>query len=542
MDTASTAFTLMKDAYHIIVFIRTVVENAKTMDADTVDIQSQIEDEIGFLETCKLLLFDDNGQFRQPRGLPVASFQGKVEKTARKLLQAMAEFYSISRKYKVVESEGWEQVVGGTANIVGRMAVVCHRVQKKVKEIKKRYLDWGVFDRERVLEVLRVYTGHAHELRATMNHILMIGLAAGDTWFKEVLDRKQEDQWLQEAATRRLLGLQDPPADFDALDWDRFRPMGQEFTTDSDIVHAQYDDHSGQTHSVIVEYRSYDAVLMGACDGAFSELKMPIRKLAWAMQSAFTKADGPGHSSTLRVLPCLGYVDDVAQCRTGFVYRCAEPHTGDEAKQHETLHCLISQSATSCGDDPMPKPSLGERFRLAAELAATVSGIHGFGWVHKGISSHSVIMSNNPDGDGQIPHLIGWCYAREQNGETLKVNPIADRASNLYRHPKRQGHPSDRFTVRHDIYSLGVVLVEIALWKTVDTMCEGVYLPVKIRETLLQRTRDTIPWLMGECYAEAVRRCLEGDFNIQGDQNREAQLGLAFRELVVDVIEAGRGL
>lgn len=246
MDAASTAFTLMKDAYHIIVFIRTVVENAKTMDADTVDIQSQIDDEIGFLETCKLLLFDDNGQFRQPRGLPVASFQGKVENTSRKLLQAMAEFYSIARKYKVVESEGWEQVVGDTANMVGRMAVVCHRVQKKVKEIKKRYLDWGVFDRDRILEVLRVYTGHAHELRATLNHILMIGLAAGDTWFKEVLDRKKEDQWLQEAAARRLLGLQDPPAGFDALDWDRFRPLGQEFTTDSDIVHAQYDDHSGQ--------------------------------------------------------------------------------------------------------------------------------------------------------------------------------------------------------------------------------------------------------------------------------------------------------
>lgn len=187
----------------------------------------------------------------------------------------------------------------------------------------------------------------------------------------------------------------------------------------------------------------------------------------------------------------------------------------------------------------MRKPSLGERFRISAELAATVSGIHGFGWVHKGISSHSIIISNNTNGDGQIPHLIGWCYAREQDGQTTKVNPIVDRASNLYRHPKRQGHPSEKFMIRHDIYSLGVVLVEVALWKTMDEMCEGVYSPIKIRETLLERTRGEVPWLMGERYAEAVRRCLEGDFNIQGDQ---AQLGLAFRELVVDVLAAGRGL
>jgi hypothetical protein len=245
--------------------------------------------------------------------------------------------------------------------------------------------------------------------------------------------------------------------------------------------------------------------------------------------------------------------------RIGFVYRCAQLHTGDEAEQHATLHSLISQSTVGQStvgqstlggegqsavrqDHPLPKPSLGERFRISAELAATVSGIHGFGWVHKGISSRSIIMSSGKNGDGRIPHLIGWCYARQQNGETLKVNPVEDRASDLYRHPKRQGHPSDRFTIRHDIYSLGVVLLEVALWETADELCKGVDHPIKIRETLLQRTRDTVPWLMGERYAEAVRRCLEGDFDIPGDHNREALLGLAFRDLVVDVIAAGRAL
>lgn len=542
MDVASTTFTLMKDAYHAIQFIRAVIENAKNMEADNGDLKAQIDDEIGFLETCNLLLFDGNGQFRQPRGLPVSSFQTKVENTTRKLLQAMAEYTTIAVKYEVTESKGWERVVGDTESIMERIAVKFHRVQKKMRDIKKRYLDWSVFDRERVLEVVRVYAGHAHELRETLNHIVMIGLAAGDTWFQEVLEKKRKDRWLQESGTRRLLGLQDPPADFDALDWERIRPTDQQSTTNSAILHAEYDDHSGQTHSVIVEYRSYDPVLIGACDSAFSELKAPIRKPAWAMQAAFTKPEDPGRPSTLRVLPCLGYVDDVAQCRTGFVYRCAELHTGDEAKQHETLHDLISQPAISSEGDPTPKPSLGERFRISAELAATVSGIHGFGWVHKGISSHSIIMSSGTNGDARIPHLIGWCYARQQNGETLKVNPVADRTSNLYRHPKRQGHPSDRFTIRHDVYSLGVVLVEVALWRTVGEMCEGVYSPAKIRETLLERTRDTVPRVMGQRYAEAVRRCLEGDFDIPGDHNREALLGLAFRDLVVDVIATGRAL
>lgn len=36
---------------------------------------------------------------------------------------------------------------------------------------------------------------------------------------------------------------------------------------------------------------------------------------------------------------------------------------------------------------------------------------------------------------------------------------------NLYRHPERQGkNPEESYTMHHDVYSLGVCLLEIGLW------------------------------------------------------------------------------
>ncbi|KAF4540152.1 Het-s domain protein [Lasiodiplodia theobromae] len=40
-----------------------------------------------------------------------------------------------------------------------------------------------------------------------------------------------------------------------------------------------------------------------------------------------------------------------------------------------------------------------------------------------------------------------------------------DLERNLYRHPDRQGRPKTSFSKLHDIYALGVVLLEIGLWE-----------------------------------------------------------------------------
>jgi hypothetical protein len=70
----------------------------------------------------------------------------------------------------------------------------------------------------------------------------------------------------------------------------------------------------------------------------------------------------------------------------------------------------------------------------------------------------------------------------------------------------------------HDIYSLGIILVEIAHWESISNI---VHLPEeenaarkmvrRVRELLLgSEYMDVLEGLVGDDYAHAVRRCLEG--------------------------------
>ena len=67
---------------------------------------------------------------------------------------------------------------------------------------------------------------------------------------------------------------------------------------------------------------------------------------------------------------------------------------------------------------------------------------------------------------------------REAKGKTSRKGDD-DWEKNLYRHPQRQGillHAD--YEMRHDIYSLGVCLLEIGLWKSFVDYRAGSDLPL----------------------------------------------------------------
>lgn len=76
------------------------------------------------------------------------------------------------------------------------------------------------------------------------------------------------------------------------------------------------------------------------------------------------------------------------------------------------------------------------------------------------------------------------------------------------------------FTYRHDLYNLGVVLLEIGLWQLLETSLPELKKasPWKRQKLLLRKVTD-LQELAGYRYARIVRRCLEidddGDLNAQ---------------------------
>lgn len=111
----------------------------------------------------------------------------------------------------------------------------------------------------------------------------------------------------------------------------------------------------------------------------------------------------------------------------------------------------------------------------------------------------------------------------------------------IYRHPDRQGQPTDVFKKIHDIYALGVVLLEIGLWepalKLETNMFSKAKNPHAVQAQLIKHAEKRLEHRVGRRYKDVVLKCLTGDFDVENDTKEDLKLQQAFQQQVVDVIE-----
>ena len=96
----------------------------------------------------------------------------------------------------------------------------------------------------------------------------------------------------------------------------------------------------------------------------------------------------------------------------------------------------------------------------------------------------------------------------------MERNEIED---NIYRHPEQWGLPTNSFGILHDVYALGVVLLEIGLWKQARTISTSGFAHVQSGAPVKQKLESWAADLklgsaMGRRYQEIVLKCLHGDF------------------------------
>ncbi|KAI9770786.1 MAG: hypothetical protein M1840_003036 [Geoglossum simile] len=227
-----------------------------------------------------------------------------------------------------------------------------------------------------------------------------------------------------------------------------------------------------------------------------------------------------------------------------------------------TLRELLLSPENSAG----VRFSLNSRIKLARRLATAVLFTHTAKLVHKNIRPENIIIletdsTSAPDrSDGERAleigdsFLMGFDFARKEDEASARVGDN-EWYRNIYRHPQRQGvHPEVDFNMLHDIYSLGVVLLEIALWRSFilvekDTYGSLKYAgnreacrffdkktgklkdPYEIWELFIRRSETVVAPALGYKYRDTVLmclRCLDGGF---GDP---AELvGLAYIERVL---------
>ncbi|OMP87512.1 hypothetical protein BK809_0007599 [Diplodia seriata] len=214
--------------------------------------------------------------------------------------------------------------------------------------------------------------------------------------------------------------------------------------------------------------------------------------------------------------------------------------------------------------------SLGDRFKLALALSRCIAQLHMVKWMHESFRSENILFFPNGRGNrhGAVeadelegaeeerysktssvtrnlidygkPSVLGFEYSRPEGGFTLCLadsNPERD----VYRHPDRQGTPAKHFSKIHDIYALGVVLLEIGLWQQAITLERNQFRnarnPDVIRDQLLNQAQRRLSDKMGHKYQDIVMKCLSTDFGVRDDTKGDLKLQQAFRTQVVDVLE-----
>ncbi|KAK2763148.1 hypothetical protein FQN54_009784 [Arachnomyces sp. PD_36] len=240
-----------------------------------------------------------------------------------------------------------------------------------------------------------------------------------------------------------------------------------------------------------------------------------------------------------RVLPCVGWKHLPRQSCIAFVFEVQPKPLGSPVSLQRLLF------------DTDHRPELGDKFRLALELSKCIAQMHMVQWLHKSFRSdnilllpHSVTDENSSKTRLEVnypePWVLGFEFSRPDpffsNGQA-DFEPTRD----IYRHPDRQGEPTEMFKKVHDIYALGVVLLEIGLWEPAIKLEKGLFShvsdPRAVQAQLTKHAQKRLQARVGRKYKEVVLKCLSGDFGVEDDSKEDLKLQQAFRHQVVDVIE-----
>ncbi len=254
----------------------------------------------------------------------------------------------------------------------------------------------------------------------------------------------------------------------------------------------------------------------------------------------------PNRPPDFRALDCIGLFKDNANDRYGVVYSLPN-YLRDLSSRIRTENRRIYNPSTLtkliCDEDGVL--DLGIRFSLAKKLLYSVVVMHTCGWLHKNISPDNILFFTARPAPGEKfkdyekdisrPIIVGYGLSRPDDidaeqqqvsrlppelldhpkGRPSRHFPEAGDSDgkkpniNIYQHPDKVAKPSRRYRHRYDIYSLGLVLLEIGLWQDLQTFDSSKWKDAYgFRRFVLDRL---VPDLWGQCgaiYGGVVKECL----------------------------------
>ncbi|KAJ5690402.1 hypothetical protein N7462_004794 [Penicillium macrosclerotiorum] len=247
-------------------------------------------------------------------------------------------------------------------------------------------------------------------------------------------------------------------------------------------------------------------------DEIFVNPRADITRLTRDIRNLASKLSG-ADPRTFGLLTCYGVVPKPnRQQPTSFamIFRTPEYTTDGETLRKRLVAGQIDHS-------------LSDRLEIAKDLARSVFYIHAHGFVHKNIRPETILLLRKDPSDFGSSFLLGLENFRNADGASMRYGDL-DWERNLYRHPRRIGlTPQDDYIMQHDIYSLGVCLLELGMWETFvqydkeDAPYPSSLLRIEVDQpgalnslqgNLVSISREILPKRMGTKYSRIVETCL----------------------------------
>lgn len=291
---------------------------------------------------------------------------------------------------------------------------------------------------------------------------------------------------------------------------------------------------------VWIEWRQFETELTPTNNGRV-EKRVPEKTLERVerLVALLCKADKPAEFC---VPPCLGYFQDDSRQQFGLVF--ASPVESGSWPPRSLLSCFGTQGIT-----------LRTKIGVAQDLAQWLLYLHAVNWLHKGLRSASILFFSDASSKYLGRSFVsGFDYARIVHSDTIPMPAADDTERAMYIHPdyigakRRQG-----FKKTYDMYSLGIILIEIAFWRPINGIVGSAFpgpgplssgaqavagaerddetnsrpvvggsstqasAPLTIGQVITFRERilkgailEKIAETMGDAYADATRVCIEG--------------------------------
>ena len=296
---------------------------------------------------------------------------------------------------------------------------------------------------------------------------------------------------------------------------------------------------------VLVEFAQYDNFFKQAStQPPLYRLERLVDLLKWT----------PGMSdiSPVGSLSCRGYIEDAEKSRYGLVYELPSfiysgpetKNTLEDLKPTTLLSLLHSATKSSLSLAQRPVPALEDRFRLAFSVASLYSRLLDVDAMHKDINSGNILVFKNTKDSPQTqsndlsvynfasPYLGGFDLFSE-----FQIDSRVENTINVSRHPDdpRNNKKDNEFTFGYDLYSLGLIILEIGLWAPLSELYKPKYTAADFKKRIENIWVEKLIPKCGTLFTRAVKTCVEFQNLYPREVTEGTQARLVFDEILAQL-------